>query len=43
MKKHTDSFSLRSVVEKVFAGLAAAVIFAFVSAGTMVMCFPNIA
>jgi hypothetical protein len=43
MNKHTDSFSLRSVVEKVFAGVAAAAIVAFVSAGTVAMCFPNIA
>ena len=43
MNKHTDSFSLRSVVEKVFAGFAAAVIIAFVSAGTVAMCFPNVA
>ncbi len=43
MNKHTDSFSLRAVVEKVFAGLAATVIFVFVAAGTVTMCFPNIA
>jgi hypothetical protein len=43
MNKHTDLFSLRSAVEKVFAGLAAAVMVAFVSAGTVAMCFPNIA
>jgi hypothetical protein len=43
MNKPTDSFSLRSVVEKVFAGFAAAAITAFVSAGTVAMCFPNIA
>ncbi|HEY7639120.1 MAG TPA: hypothetical protein VH814_05300 [Steroidobacteraceae bacterium] len=43
MNRPTDSFSLRSVVEKVFAGVAAAVIIAFVSAGTVAMCFPNIA
>ena len=42
MNKHSDSLSLRSIVEKVFAGFAAAVIFAFVSAGTMAMCFPNV-
>jgi hypothetical protein len=42
MNKQTDSFSLRTVIEKVFAGLAAAVIFAFVSAGTAAMCFPNL-
>jgi len=43
MNKPTDSFSLRNMVEKVFAGFAAAVIVAFVGAGTAVMCFPNIA
>jgi hypothetical protein len=43
MDKHADSFSLRSTIEKVFAGFAAAVIIAFVGAGTAVMCFPNIA
>jgi cell division protein FtsN len=43
MHKHTDSFSLRTAVEKVFAGFAATVIIAFISAGTVAMCFPNIA
>jgi hypothetical protein len=43
MDKHTDSFSLRSTIEKVFAGFAATVIIAFIGAGTAVMCFPNIA
>ena len=43
MNKHNDSYSLRSVVEKVFAGIAAAVIITFISAGTLAMCFPNIA
>jgi hypothetical protein len=43
MDKHTDSFSFRSTIEKVFAGFAAVVIIAFVGAGTAVMCFPNIA
>ena len=43
MNKPTDSFSLRSVVEKVFAGFAAAAIIAFVSAGTYAMCFSNVA
>ncbi|HKR35321.1 MAG TPA: hypothetical protein VJT10_10810 [Steroidobacteraceae bacterium] len=43
MNKPTDSFSLRSVVEKVCAGFAAAAIIAFVSAGAVAMCFPNIA
>jgi hypothetical protein len=43
MNKPTDSYSLRSVVEKVFAGIAAAAIIAFVSAGTVAMCFPNVA
>lgn len=43
MSKQTDSFSLRSVVEKVFAGVAATVIIAFVSVGTVAMGFPTIA
>ena len=43
MNKPTDSYSLRNVVEKVFAGIAAAAIIAFVSAGTVAMCFPTIA
>ena len=43
MNKHTNSFSLRTAVEKVFAGFAAAVIIVFVSAGTAVMCFPTLA
>lgn len=43
MNKHTDSFSLRSAVEKVFGGIAATAIVAFISAGTVAMCFPNIA
>lgn len=43
MTKPTDSFSPRAVVEKVFAGFAATVMIAFVSAGTVAMCFPNIA
>jgi hypothetical protein len=43
MNKHTDSFSLRSAVEQVFAGVAATVIIAFLSAGTVAICFPNIA
>ena len=43
MNKPTDSFSLRAVAEKLFAGVAAAVIIVFVSAGTAAMCFPQIA
>jgi hypothetical protein len=43
MSKHTDSLSLRNVVEKVFAGVAAAAIIVFVSAGIVAMCFPSIA
>jgi len=43
MNKPNDSLSLRSIVEKVFAGFAAAAIIAFVSAGTVAMCFPNVA
>jgi hypothetical protein len=42
VNKQTDSFSLRNVVEKVFVGFAAAAIVAFVSAGTVAMCFPTI-
>ena len=42
MNKHTDSFSLRAVVEKVFAGFAGAVIIVFVAAGTAAMCFPTV-
>jgi hypothetical protein len=42
MNQHTDSLSLRTVVEKVFVGFAAAVIVAFVSLGTVAMCFPNV-
>jgi hypothetical protein len=43
MDQHANSFSFRTTIEKVFAGVAAAVIVAFVGAGTAVMCFPNIA
>jgi hypothetical protein len=43
MNKPNDSLSLRSIVEKVFAGFAAAAIIAFVCAGTVAMCFPNVA
>ena len=43
MNKHPNGFSLRTVVEKVFAGVAATMIIAFVSAGTVAMCFPSIA
>ena len=43
MNKPTDSFSLRTAVEKVFAGIAATLIIAFVSAGTVAMCFPTLA
>jgi len=42
MNKHTDSLSLRTVVEKVFVGFAAAVIVVFVSVGTVAMCFPTV-
>ena len=42
MNKQTDSFSLRKVVEKVFVGFAAAAMLAFVSAGTVAMCFPSV-
>jgi hypothetical protein len=43
MNKPTDHLSIRAFVEKVFAGIAAAAIIAFVSAGTVAMCFPNVA
>jgi hypothetical protein len=43
MNRPNDSFSLRTFVEKVFAGIAAAAIIGFISAGTVVMCFPNVA
>jgi hypothetical protein len=43
MDKHTNSISLRTVVEKAFAGVAATVIIVFVTAGTAAMCFPQIA
>ena len=43
LNKHTDSLSLRKVVEKVFAGVAAAGVVAFISVGTVAMCFPGIA
>ena len=43
MDKHTNSFSLRAAVEKVFAGIAATVIIVFVATGTAAMCFPQIA
>ena len=43
MNKPTDNLSIRAIVEKVFAGVAAAAIIAFISAGTVAMCFPNVA
>jgi hypothetical protein len=43
MNRPNDSFSLRTVAEKVFAGIAAAAIIGFISAGTVAMCFPNVA
>jgi hypothetical protein len=43
MNRPHDSFSLRTVVEKVFAGIAAAAIIGFISAGTLAMCFPTVA
>lgn len=43
LNKHTDSLSLRNVVEKVFAGVAAAGVVAFICVGTVAMCFPGIA
>ena len=43
MNTLNDSLSLRTVVERVFAGIAAAAIIGFISAGTVAMCFPNVA
>jgi hypothetical protein len=43
MNRHNDSYSLRTVAEKVFTGIAAAAIIAFVSVGTAAMCFPTLA
>ena len=43
MNRPHDSFSLRTVVEKVLAGIAAAAIIGFISAGTVAMCFPTVA
>jgi len=43
MNKPTDNLSIRAVFEKVFAGIAATAIIAFISAGTVAMCFPNVA
>jgi hypothetical protein len=40
MNKHTDS-SLRTLVEKIFAGLAATLTVTVISAGTLAMCFPG--
>ena len=42
MNRHTNSLSLRNVIEKVFVGFAAAAIVAFVSAGTVAICFPTV-
>ena len=42
MSKHNGSFSLRSIVEKAFAGVAFAATMAVLSAGTAVMCFPTL-
>ena len=43
MNKPNDSLSFRTVVEKVFAGIAAAAIIGFISAGTVAICFPTVA
>lgn len=43
MNRPNDSFSLRTVVEKVLAGIAAAAIIGFISAGTLAMCFSTVA
>lgn len=43
MNKHFDSPSLRTVVEKIFAGFAAALTVTVVYAGTVAMCFPGVA
>jgi len=43
MNRPNDSLSLRALIEKVFAGVAAALIVAFVSVGTVAICFPTVA
>jgi hypothetical protein len=43
MNKHTDNLSMRAIAEKLFAGIAATAIIAFISVGTVAMCFPNVA
>jgi hypothetical protein len=43
LNRPTDNSSIRAVVEKAFAGVAATIIIGFVFAGTMVMCFPTLA
>ena len=42
MSKHTDSFLLRTFVERTFAGLAFAATIIVISAGTAAMCFPGL-
>jgi hypothetical protein len=42
MSKHIDSFSLRTIVERTFAGVAFVATVAVVSAGTAAMCFPGL-
>ena len=42
MSKHIGSFDLRSIVERVFAGVAFAATVAVISAGTAAMCFPGL-
>lgn len=42
MSRHIGSFSLRSFVEKTFAGVAFAATVAVILAGTAAMCFPGL-
>jgi hypothetical protein len=42
MSKQQDSFSIRKVVEKVFAGIAATAILVCVGTTTAVMFFPGL-
>ena len=42
MSKRNGSFSLRGAVEKIFTGLFATAILAFVASGTIAMCLPGV-
>jgi hypothetical protein len=42
MGKQNGVVSIREAVEKVFAGVASAVIVAFIATGTIAMCLPAI-